>query len=54
MMKMPAATTIEPLIVSVQPAESGGKTVYRLRASGGDARALCARLKAAGESCTII
>lgn len=34
--------------------EADGKTLYRLRASGGDAATLCARLKAAGQACTIV
>jgi cell division septation protein DedD len=42
---------LAPLSHSVIPANVGGKTVYRLRASGSDARALCGRLRVAGESC---
>jgi hypothetical protein len=38
-------------IVSVQ---SGEKTLYRLRASGGNARDICGRLRTAGESCSVI
>ncbi len=34
--------------------ESNGQTLYRLRASGGDATALCASLKAAGQPCAIV
>lgn len=34
--------------------ESDGKTLYRLRASGGDAAELCRSLKAAGAPCTVI
>ncbi|MFZ4689442.1 MAG: SPOR domain-containing protein [Polymorphobacter sp.] len=33
--------------------ESGGKTLYRLRASG-DATEICRKLKAAGDACTIV
>jgi len=42
---------LEPLSHSVIPAQVGGKTVYRLRASGADAKSLCGRLRVAGESC---
>ncbi|TZG27732.1 SPOR domain-containing protein [Sphingomonas montanisoli] len=42
------------LTQSVAPVQSGDKTLYRLRASGGDARNICARLKTAGESCSVI
>lgn len=31
-----------------------GQTLWRLRASGGDAAALCARLSAASETCTVV
>ncbi len=34
--------------------ESDGQTLWRLRASGGDAAALCARLTAAGKPCTLV
>lgn len=34
--------------------EADGKTLYRLRTSGGDAAALCTRLKAAGQACTVV
>jgi cell division septation protein DedD len=34
--------------------ESDGKTLYRLRASGGDAAQTCRNLKAAGLPCTVI
>jgi len=34
--------------------ESGGKTLYRLRAASGDQAATCARLKAAGDACAIV
>jgi len=42
---------LAPLTQSVVPAQVGGKTVYRLRASGADAKTLCGRLRVAGESC---
>ena len=42
------------LTQSVAPVQSGDKTLYRLRASGGDARNICAKLKTAGESCSVI
>ena len=38
-----------PLVV-----EADGKTLYRLRASGGDPAELCRSLKAAGAPCTVI
>lgn len=34
--------------------ESGGKTLYRLRAASGDTAATCAKLKAAGDACAIV
>ena len=45
---------LQPLAMSVTPVKVGDATLYRLRASGGDARALCARLKVAGESCNVV
>jgi cell division septation protein DedD len=42
------------LTQSVVPVQSGDKTLYRLRASGGDARDICGRLRTAGESCSVI
>ncbi len=42
---------LAPLGHSVASATVGGKTVYRLRASGADAKSLCGRLRVAGESC---
>ncbi|MBB6227394.1 cell division septation protein DedD [Polymorphobacter multimanifer] len=36
------------------PTERGGQTLWRLRASGGDTAALCARLAGAGDSCTVV
>ena len=40
--------------MSITPVKVGDNTLYRLRASGGDARSLCARLKVAGESCNVV
>jgi cell division protein FtsN len=34
--------------------ESGGKTLYRLRAVSGDPAATCTKLKAAGDACAIV
>jgi cell division protein FtsN len=34
--------------------ESGGKTLFRLRAASGDPAATCAKLKAAGDACAIV
>jgi hypothetical protein len=45
---------LAPLSHSVTPATVGGKTLYRLRASGPDAKNLCGRLRVAGESCVVI
>jgi hypothetical protein len=45
---------LAPLGHSVVGAEVGGRTVYRLRASGPDAAGVCRRLRAAGEACTIV
>jgi hypothetical protein len=42
---------LEPLSHTVVPVQSGGKTLYRLRASGGDIKGICGRLRVAGESC---
>ena len=43
---------VAPLSKSVVAAQVGGSTVYRLRANaGGQAAAICAKLKAAGENC---
>jgi hypothetical protein len=42
---------LEPMTHSVVPVQSGGKTLYRLRASGGDMKGVCGRLRVAGESC---
>ena len=42
---------LAPLSHSVVPVTSGGKTLYRLRASGPGADNICGRLRVAGESC---
>jgi hypothetical protein len=42
---------LAPLSHNVVTAEVGGKTWYRLRASGPDAAGICGRLKVAGEQC---
>lgn len=42
---------LAPLSHSVPSATVNGKTVYRLRASGADAKSICGRLRVAGESC---
>lgn len=47
---------LAPLSKIVVPVSSGGKTVYRLRASAGspgEAASLCGKLKVAGENCLI-
>lgn len=46
---------LAPLPMSVEPAEVGGSTLYRLRASAGaQAGTLCGKLKVAGESCIVV
>ncbi len=53
--KLAAKGLLAGLAKSVQPVEAGGRTLYRLRASGGgDAAALCARVQAAGEQCAVV
>jgi hypothetical protein len=42
---------LAPLSHSVVSAQVGGKTWYRLRASGPDAAGICGRLRVAGEQC---
>ncbi len=42
------------LTQSVVPVQAGEKTLYRLRASGPEAAGVCAKLRTAGESCTVI
>ena len=45
---------LAPLNHSVIPVQAGGRTLYRLRASGPDASGICRRLQVAGEDCTIV
>lgn len=46
---------LAPLAMTVEPAQVGGGTVYRLRASaGGQAGTICGKLKVAGESCMVV
>jgi hypothetical protein len=45
---------LAPLSHRVVSVSSGGKTLYRLRASGPDAAGICGRLKVAGESCVTL
>ena len=46
---------LAPLSMSVEPAEVGGSTLYRLRATAGaQASMLCGKLKVAGESCIVV
>lgn len=45
---------LQPLAMSITPVKVGDNTLYRLRASGGDARSLCAKLRVAGESCNVV
>ena len=45
---------LAPLTSSVTATQAGGKTLYRLRASGPGARDLCGRLRVAGESCVVV
>jgi hypothetical protein len=45
---------LAPLSHSVVPVASGGKTLYRLRASGAGAANVCGRLRVAGESCVVV
>jgi hypothetical protein len=45
---------LEPLSQSVMTANVNGRTFYRLRASGADARDICRRLEVAGESCIVV
>jgi cell division septation protein DedD len=42
---------LEPMTHSVVPVQSGGKTLYRLRASGGDMKGVCGRLRVAVSPC---
>ncbi|WP_404710119.1 SPOR domain-containing protein [Sphingomonas sp. MMS24-J13] len=45
---------LAPLTMSITPVKVGDNTLYRLRASGGDARTVCAKLKVAGEVCAVV
>jgi hypothetical protein len=45
---------LAPLSQSVTSTSAGGKTLYRLRASGPGAKDLCGRLRVAGESCVVV
>ena len=45
---------LAPLSHSVTPTTTGGRTLYRLRATGPGARDICGRLQVAGESCVRI
>lgn len=45
---------LAPLSRSVIPVQAGGRTLYRLRASGSGAADVCRRLRVAGEDCTVI
>ena len=45
---------LAPLSHNVVPAQVGGRTFYRLRASGPDAAGICRRLQAAGEACSVV
>ncbi len=45
---------LSPLNHNVVSVQSGGRTLYRLRASGPDAAGICRRLRVAGEDCTIV
>ena len=45
---------LKGLTQSVAAVQSGDKTLYRLRASGGNGGDICRRLKTAGESCSVI
>ncbi|HUD93806.1 SPOR domain-containing protein [Sphingobium sp.] len=46
---------LAPLATTIEEAQVGGGTVYRLRASaGGQASTICGKLKVAGESCMVV
>ncbi len=45
---------LAPLSHSVVPAQVGGRTLYRLRASGAAAADVCRRLRVAGEQCSVV
>jgi pyruvate/2-oxoglutarate dehydrogenase complex dihydrolipoamide acyltransferase (E2) component len=45
---------LAPLSHNVVAAQVGGRTLYRLRASGPDAAGICRRLQVAGEACSTV
>jgi hypothetical protein len=45
---------LAPLAHNVVSVSAGGKTLYRLRASGPDSAGICSRLKVAGETCVAL
>jgi hypothetical protein len=45
---------LAPLSHSIVPVAAGGKTLYRLRASGPGSANICGRLRVAGESCVTV
>ena len=45
---------LAPLSHSVVPVRTGSRTLYRLRASGANAAAVCRRLRVAGEDCAVV
>jgi hypothetical protein len=45
---------LAPLTHSVSPVQAGGRTLYRLRASGAGAADICRRLEVAGETCATV
>jgi hypothetical protein len=45
---------LAPLSQHVTSTTAGGKTLYRLRASGPGAKDLCGRLRVAGETCVVV
>lgn len=45
---------LAPLTHSVSPVQAGGRTLYRLRASGPGASGVCGRLRVAGETCVAV
>ena len=45
---------LAPLSHSVVPVQAGGRTLYRLRATGPDSAGICGRLLVAGEACSVV
>jgi hypothetical protein len=45
---------LAPLSRQLVPVQSGGRTLYRLRASGAGAAEVCRRLQVAGETCALV